>query len=103
MGGCFHNMQNSFEQKFRLKESWLLFTQMKTLGGPPHPVIVTIRGNRDYIRVLLYSHYTTITGWGVLLMKTFHPTSAGAPAPGLVLVVLSSNKIATAFYGSFPK
>ena len=32
-----------------------------TLGGPPHPVIVTIRDNRDYIRVLLYS-YTTITG-----------------------------------------
>ena len=33
---------------------------------PPHPVIVTIRDSRDYIRVLLYS-YTTITGWGVLL------------------------------------
>ena len=33
----------------------------------PHPVIVTIRDNRDYIRVLLYSYYTTITGWGVLL------------------------------------
>ena len=23
--------------------------------------------NRDYVRVLLYSYYTTITGWGVLL------------------------------------
>ena len=34
------------------------------LGGPPHPVIVTIRDNRDYIRVLLYSYYTTITGVG---------------------------------------
>ena len=33
----------------------------------PHPVIVTIMDNRDYIRVLLYSDYTTITGWGVLL------------------------------------
>ena len=33
----------------------------------PHPVTVTIRDNRDYIRVLLYSYYTTITGWGVLL------------------------------------
>ena len=33
----------------------------------PHPVIVIIRDNRDYIRVLLYSYYTTITGWGVLL------------------------------------
>ena len=33
----------------------------------PHPVLVTIRENRDYIRVLLFSYYTTITGWGVLL------------------------------------
>ena len=33
----------------------------------PHPVIVTVMDNRDYIRVLLYSYYTTITGWGVLL------------------------------------
>ena len=37
------------------------------LGGPPHTVIVTIRDNKDYIRVLSYSYYTTITGWGVLL------------------------------------
>ena len=34
----------------------------------PHPVIVTIRdNNKDYIRVLFYSYYTTITGWGALL------------------------------------
>ena len=33
----------------------------------PHPVIVTIRDHSNYIRVLLYSYYTTITGWGVLL------------------------------------
>ena len=37
------------------------------LRWTPHPVIVTIRENRDYIRVLFYSYYTTITGWGVLL------------------------------------
>ena len=30
----------------------------------PHPVIVTIGDNRDHIRVLLYSYYTTITRWG---------------------------------------
>ena len=30
----------------------------------PPPVIVTIRDSRDYIRVLLYSYYTTITGGG---------------------------------------
>ena len=40
------------------------------LRRTPHPVIVTIRENRDYIRVLLYSYYTTITGWGVLLIYT---------------------------------
>ena len=34
------------------------------LRWTPHPEIVTIRDNRDYIRVLLYSYYTTITGWG---------------------------------------
>ena len=33
----------------------------------PHPVIVTIRDDKDYIRALFYSYYTTITGWGVLL------------------------------------
>ena len=33
----------------------------QTLGGPP-PVIVDMRDSGDYIRVLLYSHYTTITG-----------------------------------------
>ena len=30
---------------------------------------MTIRDNRDCIRVLLYCYYTTITGWGVLLIK----------------------------------
>ena len=28
---------------------------------------MTTRDNKDSIRVLLYSYYTTITGWGVLL------------------------------------
>ena len=34
------------------------------LGGSPNPVIVTIRDSRADIRVLLYSYYTTLTGWG---------------------------------------
>ena len=38
-----------------------------SFGRTPHPVIVTIRDNKDYIRVLFYSYSTTITGWGVLL------------------------------------
>ena len=33
----------------------------------PQPVVVTIRDNKDYIRVLLYSYYSTITGWGVFI------------------------------------
>ena len=33
------------------------------LGGPPTPVTMTIIDNKDSIRVLLYSYYTTITGW----------------------------------------
>ena len=36
----------------------------KYVRWTPHPVIVTIRDNRDNIRVLVYSYYTTITGWG---------------------------------------
>ena len=32
------------------------------LGGPPHPVIVTIRDNKDYIRVLLYSIIALLQG-----------------------------------------
>ncbi len=35
----------------------------------PHPVIVTIRNNEDYIKVLLCSHYTTITGVGGVLLN----------------------------------
>ena len=34
----------------------------------PHAVIVTVRDNRDYIRVPLYSSDTSITGWGIFLM-----------------------------------
>ena len=37
----------------------------------PHPVVVTTRDSKDYFRVLLYSYYPTITGWGVLLIHTF--------------------------------
>ena len=33
---------------------------------PPHPVIVTTRNNKDYIRVPLHSYYTTIYRVGVL-------------------------------------
>ena len=42
-------------------------TNGRALGGPPHSVIVTIRHDKDYLRVLSYSYDTTIAGWGVLL------------------------------------
>ena len=35
-----------------------------SFSGSRNPVIVTIRHNKDYSRVLLYCYYTTITGWG---------------------------------------
>ena len=50
----------------------------------PHPVIVTMRDKKDYIRVLLYSYYTTITGWGVLLRYTLNPKPfVGGHVPNL--------------------
>ena len=35
--------------------------------------MVTRRDIKNYIRVLLYSYYTTITGWGVLLKDLYKP------------------------------
>ena len=49
-----------------------------TVGEPPHPVIVAIRDNKDYIRVLLYSYYTTNREWGVLLSNTWQHFGRGA-------------------------
>ena len=47
----------------------LLFSTF--LRRTPRPVIVTMRDNKDCIRALLYSFYTTITrGWNP--PKTFH-------------------------------
>ena len=31
---------------------------------------MTIRDNRDYTRIVLYSYYTNITGWGVHLRQS---------------------------------
>ena len=45
----------------------------------PHPVIVTIRGKKDSLRVLFYSYYTTITGWVALLTSTLEPRILGRP------------------------
>ena len=33
----------------------------------PHPVIVTLRDNKEYIRALFNPYYPTITRWAVLL------------------------------------
>ena len=32
-----------------------------------HPVIVTLRDNKEGFRVLVHSYYTATTGWGVPL------------------------------------
>ena len=34
--------------------------------------VVAVRDNKDYIRVLVYSYCTTLTGWGVLPIYTIH-------------------------------
>ena len=39
-------------------------------NGQPFPLLVTIRDNKDHIRVLLYSYYNTIPGFGALLSNT---------------------------------
>ena len=39
---------------------------------------MAIRDNKDYIRVLVYSYYITITGWGVLLRHDEHIDSTVA-------------------------
>ena len=47
------------------------------LWWTPHPVIVTIRDIKDCIRVLLYSYYTIITEWRVLLKYAFNSEEGG--------------------------
>ena len=42
---------------------------------------MTIRDNRDYIRVLSYSDYTTVTGWGVLLICRAYVYTQALPFP----------------------
>ena len=59
-------------------------TRRISLRWTLHPVVVTMRDNRDYIRVLLYSYYTTITGWGVLLRNP--PAQASYTARALVAI-----------------
>ena len=54
-------------QKPSLRDPRPVFRKPYYSGGRPNPVIVAIRDNKNYIRVLLYSYYTTIAGWGVLL------------------------------------
>ena len=53
----------------------------------PHPVIVTIGDNKEYIRVLLYSRCSTIAGWGVLLN---HSLSSEALRLGIRLLLKTS-------------
>ena len=42
---------------------------------------MTIGDDKDYIKVLLYSYYATITGWGVLLTNHKHLHLADVQVP----------------------
>ena len=57
----------------------------------PQPVIVTIRDERDYIRALLYSCYTTITRWGVLLSYSSKKMNHRDPNLEASIVLISKN------------
>ena len=53
-----------------LLRRWQILWQHTTLiRWTPHPVIMTIRDNRDDVGVLLYSYCTLLQGWGVLLRR----------------------------------
>ena len=69
--------------------------QQYGLGRPP-PLIVTIRDNRDSIRVLLYSYDTTITGWGVLF-KVWLTAEACLKLGSYAFGIASSTRAASAF------
>ena len=47
----------------------------RSVRWTPHPVLVTTRDISNYFRVLLYSYYTPITGWGVHPSLLFPPYS----------------------------
>ena len=57
------------------------------LGGPPYPFIAIIRDDKDSVKVLLYSHYTTITGWRGP-PKTWGPVYAPQDAPPKIVGTL---------------
>ena len=41
--------------------------KVDALAGTPHPVIVIIMDDKDYLRVLV-DNYATCTGWEILLI-----------------------------------
>ena len=53
---------------------------------------MTIGDNRDYIRVLLYSYYTTITGWGVLLRDNGKQNGSYNSILGLHIGIVENKK-----------
>ena len=58
------------------------FVLSPKLGDPPPPpVIVTIRDDKDYVRVLLSCYYATITGGGSPKPKTLDPENPPSLKP----------------------
>ena len=59
--------------------------------------MVTIRDNKDYIRVLLYSYYTTITGitlhnplWEILTVAQTNMDATDLSTPGGVGILVTN-------------
>ena len=64
MTSAAENLSLPAEGEDRSGIGYLKETSTSYFGCIPHPVIVTIMDNQDYIRVLTYSYCSTITGWG---------------------------------------
>ena len=65
---------------------------------------MAIRDNKDYIRVLPYSYYTTITGWGVLLRNNaMHATAVPiVHLAGSIIVTISAKSMKRGFLKIIP-
>ena len=50
----------------------LVWGKVSSLRWIPQALSVSARANKDYVRVLSYSYYSTIAGWGVNLIRSSH-------------------------------
>ena len=75
-------IQASYTRLVKTNEQLLLYPFTEDcIRWTPHRVIVTIRDNNDYVRVLAYPYYSTIAGWGVLQSETSMGETLKEPSP----------------------